>query len=71
MCSTFLKEQNGGGYFNHKEKIVKKQSKCPSMCDIKIMVCHTVEYYSAVKKKKEETTDAHSNLGESPENYAE
>lgn len=30
---------------------------------------HNMFYYSAVQK--EETIDAHSNLGESPENYAE
>lgn len=50
-----------------------KQLGCPSMSEWfnKPWYIPNMEYYSAVKKKKEETTDAHSNLGESPENYAE
>lgn len=51
MSSIFLKEDKGGEYFNDKEKTVKKQSKCPSMGDLKIVVRHTVDYYSAVKKE--------------------
>lgn len=33
--TTFLKEDNGGEYLNYKEKIIRKQFKCPSVGDRK------------------------------------